>query len=172
MRHPPKWSFWNLRRRKFHGRYTAGLYTKTMSALVHFGKWLWSDWGKPNRLTRLGIPRIITNLLAYLLVPYLLLLSLNAYSSGLGNRLLPMLSHNPFLLSSYTVFYVCVVTGQYLESIYRLSGRQVDDKFSVMRQSWKDPFVKIFWLSGGISLGALFIGGLQISHQLSQLSYR
>jgi hypothetical protein len=31
-------------------------------------KWLRGDWGKPNLLTRAGIPRIATNLLTYLLV--------------------------------------------------------------------------------------------------------
>jgi hypothetical protein len=143
-----------------------------MSAPVHFGKWLWSDWGKPDWLTRLGIPYFIINLLVYLLVPYLLLMSLNAYSSGLGNRVLPIILHNPFFLSSYAVFYLCSVTGQYLKSMYGLADRRADNKFHVMRQSWKDPFVKLFWLSLVISLAAGIIGGLQISHQLSQLSYR
>ena len=144
-----------------------------MSALVPFRKWLWSDWGKPDRLTRLGTPRIIVNLLAYFLAPYLFLfLSLNAYSSGLGNRVLRIFLHNPFLLSWYAAFYVFVVTGQYLESIYGLAGLPADDKFRVMRQNWQNPFMKIYWLSLVISMGALFIGGLQISHQLSQLSYR
>jgi hypothetical protein len=67
---------------------------------------------------------------------------------------------------------VFALTGTYLESVYGLAGRPADDKFRVIRQNWKNPFVKIYWLSLVISAAALFIGGFQISHQLSQLSYR
>lgn len=139
-----------------------------MSELVHFWRWLWGDWGKPDYLTRLGIPRIITRFFVYLLVPYLSYLSMRAYSSDLGNRVVYVISHRPLLLFSYAVFYVSVVTGQYLEYTYGVASHRTSDKFTVIRQSWKDPIVKIFWLSLLISLGALLIGGLQIAHQAKQ----
>ncbi len=42
-----------------------------MTNLADLWKWLWSDWGKPNFLTRAGIPRLVTTFLSFLLFMYL-----------------------------------------------------------------------------------------------------
>lgn len=136
-----------------------------MSALADFRKWLWSDWGRPNFLTRLGIPRIVTNLLAFLLWFYVWFFLTIRYVSGteLDRQRFRLFLHNPFLLIAFAALYICLLVRGFLSSKYKVRGRALDKS---IRENWSDPFVKAYWVSGACMLLLFLIGSLLYRAQL------
>ncbi len=137
-----------------------------MTTFTEFRKWLWSDWGKPNFLTRLGVPRIVTYPLAYLLGPYVMYMVTLRYSSSVDRQRIRLLLHNPFVLSAYAVFFLAALTNQFVESKYNLKKLPMDERFKESRRIWKDPFVRIFWASFICTFLLFLISSLQFIHQL------
>ena len=112
-----------------------------------FWKWLWSDWGKPNVLTRAGIPRVLTNLLTYVLILYVSFSLTLRFSSAADREKLRIAYHDVFFISAYALLYVNFLISWFLEDRYKFNRLRADHRFRVARQNWKDPFFKIFWLS-------------------------
>ena len=134
-----------------------------MSAFTDFRQWLWSDWGRPNFLTRMGIPRIVANVLTFVLYFIALYyLQLRFVSPG-DKEKVRVFQHNPFILAAFAVGYVGYVIREFLFFKYKVKGRALD---KVIRKNWSDPFVKlnIFALA---SMFLLFlIGSLWYRFQL------
>jgi hypothetical protein len=138
-----------------------------MSAFSDFGKWLWSDWGKPNFLTRVGIPRIATNLLAWLVWFYLCFLLTIRYVPAADRvavrQKFRLALHNPFFLMAYASLYLCFLVREFLSSKYNVRGRALDKS---IRENWSDPFVKVYWVGGACMLLLFLIGALYYRFQL------
>ncbi len=137
-----------------------------MSTLAEFWNWLRSDWGKPNFLTRAGVPRIATNLLTYLLVPYAWYLLTLRYAPASDKQALRLFVHNPLVLLAYAVFYVTLITDWFLHFRYGLKGLRPDKRFGVLTRNWTDPLVKVYWLSLASSLVLLLFGAFYFRHQM------
>ena len=124
------------------------------------------DWGKPNLLTRAGVPRIATNLLTYLLAPCVCYLLVARYKvAPLEMEALHRSTHNPFFLAAYGVFYVSLITDWFLRDRYRL-GHRPAERFQFLKDNWKDIFVKISILSLAISLVLFLLGAFYFRQQL------
>jgi hypothetical protein len=128
-----------------------------MNAKMDFKTWLWGDWGRPNFLTRLGIPAIVTNLLEYLCVPIILYFFLRAYGSGSQIR---AVSHNHWYWLAYGAFFITVVTGRYKQTCYKATDSVVGDQFRLLKQQWTDPAIKVFWFSVAIAACGIVVGSL------------
>ena len=137
-----------------------------MTRFADFKTWLWSDWGKPNFLTRAGIPRIVTNFVSFLLAPYISFALTLKYSSEVDKQSIRLFVHDPFVLLSYAVFYVSAIIYMFLEFSFNLKNIRPDERFRFVRQRWQDPFVKIFWVSALNSMFLLLIGAFHFRHQL------
>ena len=137
-----------------------------MTRFADFKTWLWSDWGKPNFLTRAGIPRIVTNFVSFLLAPYISFALTLKYSSEVDKQSIRLFVHDPFVLLSYAVFYVSAIIYMFLEFSFNLKNIRPDERFRFVRQRWQDPFVKIFWVSALSSMFLLLIGAFHFRHQL------
>jgi hypothetical protein len=137
-----------------------------MTRLADFKKWLWGDWGKPNFLTRAGIPRLVTNFASFLLAPYIFFALTLKYSSEVDKQSIRQFVHDPFVLLSYAVLYLSAISYMFLEFSFNLKNIRPDERFRLVRQRWKDPFVKIFWVSVLSSMFLLLIGGFHFRHQL------
>lgn len=129
-----------------------------MTNFADFSKWLWSDWGKPNFLTRAGIPRILTNFVSYLLAAYISFYLTFKYAPEADKPSIRLFIHNPFVLLAYAVLYVGVITDSYLAFSYDWKGLRLDERFRLIKRNWQDPFVKIFWISLLSSMLLLLIG--------------
>lgn len=134
-----------------------------MSALTDFRRWLWSDWGRPNFLTRMGIPRIVTNFLSFLLgfiaFGYLQL----RYSAAGDRERFRLLVHNPFILAAYAALYVAILTREFLSFKFKVKGRTLD---KLMRENWSEPFVKVSIFAAGSVLLLFLIGAFVFRSQL------
>jgi len=139
-----------------------------MTTFSEFRRWLWSDWGKPNFLTRLGIPRVITYLLAYLLGPYLFYWLTLRYvpMREVEKQNFRMSVHNAFFLLAYAVFFITATTSQFVDFKYSLKGLSWDVRIKRGRETWKDPFVKVFWASFACVFVLLFLGWFRLIHQI------
>ena len=138
-----------------------------MSASADFRKWLSSDWGRPNFLTRLGIPRISTNLLAWLLWFYVCFLLTMRFvpvtDRAVDKQIFYLLLRNPFILMSYASLYLCFLVREFLSSKYKVTGRALDKS---MRENWSDPFVKVYVVGVACMLLLFLIGSLVFRYQL------
>src|ERR1700694_5054079 len=112
-----------------------------MRSVAEFWKWLWGDWGKSSYLTALGIPRLIIDLLGYLLGPYVLFLLTTRSIAEPDKEAFRLLVSNPFILTAYGIFYLTRVTHRFLEA--DLKGRPREEQVRVW-QNYRDPFVTIF----------------------------
>lgn len=131
-----------------------------MNVITDFWKW-WtsSDWGKPNSLTRLGIPRLATNLLSYLVGPYVAYLLTLKYVPGADYRTYRLFTHNIFILLAYGVFYCFFLTHEFLSFKYKAKGTELN---KIVRKNWTDPFVRISWMCFLMSFVLFLIGCLQV----------
>jgi hypothetical protein len=137
-----------------------------MSKFADFKKWLWSDWGKPNFLTRAGIPRIVTNFVSFLLVPYISFVLTLKYSSEADKQSIRLFVRDPFVLLSYAVLYVGAITYLFLEFNYDLKSLRSAERFRFVRQRWQDPFVRIYLISVLSSMFLLLLGTFHFRRQL------
>jgi hypothetical protein len=134
-----------------------------MSAFADFRRWLWSDWGRPNFLTRIGIPRIVTNFLSFLLFFILFgYLQLRYSAAGDGERF-RLFVRNPFILASYAALYIAILTREFLSFKFKVTGRALD-KF--MRENWSELFVKVSVFATGSMLLLFLIGAFVFRSQL------
>jgi hypothetical protein len=138
-----------------------------MTSFADFRKWLWSDWGKPNFLTRAGMPRIVTNFLSYLLAPYISFYLTMRYAPDADKQSIRLFVHDPFVLLAYAVLYVCAVTDSYLAFSYDRKGLRLDERFRLIKRNWQDPLVKIFWISLLGSMLLLLIGAFHFRYQFN-----
>jgi hypothetical protein len=134
-----------------------------MSVFTDFRRWLWSDWGRPNYLTRIGIPRIVTHLLAFILFFIALYYLQLRFSSAANREKFRLFAHNPFILMAYAACYVGILTRDFLSFKYKVKGRTLD-KF--MRENWSEPFVKVSIIAGASMLLLFLIGALELRSQL------
>ena len=137
-----------------------------MSKFADFKKWLWSDWGKPNFLTRAGIPRIVTNFVSFLLAPYISFTLTLKYSSEADKQSIRLFVRDPFVLLSYAALYVGAITSMFLEFSYDLKRYRLAERFRFVRQKWQDPFVRICLISVMSSMLLLLLGAFHFRHQL------
>jgi hypothetical protein len=137
-----------------------------MTRFADFKKWLWSDWGKPNFLTRAGIPRVLTNIVPFLLAPYICFALTLRYAPETDKQSILLFVHEPLFLLSYAVLYVSMVTDSFLEFSYNLKSLGLGERFRRIRQKWHDPFVKIFWVSLLSSMFLFLFGAFHFRHQL------
>ena len=137
-----------------------------MSKFADFKKWLWSDWGKPNFLTRAGIPRIVTNFVSFLLVPYISFVLTLKYSSEADKQSIRLFVRDPFVLLSYAVLNVGAITYLFLEFNYDLKSLRSAERFRFVRQRWQDPFVRIYLISVLSSMFRLLLGTFHFRRQL------
>jgi hypothetical protein len=137
-----------------------------MERLADFKKWLWSDWGRPNFLTRAGIPRIVTNFVSFLLAPYISFALTLRYAPETDKQSIRLLVHEPLFLLSYAVLYVTMITDSFLKFTYNVKSFPLDERFRFIRQKWQDPFVKIFWVSLLSSMFLFLVGAFHFRHQL------
>ncbi|HEY4740400.1 MAG TPA: hypothetical protein VIH76_07390 [Candidatus Acidoferrales bacterium] len=134
-----------------------------MGAFTDFRRWMWSDWGRSNFLTRMGIPRIVTNLLAFMLW-FIALYYLQLRFSSAGNReKFRLFAHNPFILMAYAALYVGILTREFLSFKYKVKGRTLD-KF--IRENWNEPFAKVSMVALASMLLLFLIGFLSLRSQL------
>jgi hypothetical protein len=137
-----------------------------MTSFADFRKWLWSDWGKPNFLTRAGVPRVMTTLVAYWLAPYLSFVLTMRFVPGTDKESVRRFVHDPFILLAYAVFYSVVIADSFLEFTYNLKGLRPDERFRLVKHRWKDPLVKIYWTTLLISMFLSLLAFLHFRHQL------
>ena len=106
-----------------------------MTTFSEFRRWLWGDWGKPNFLTRLGIPQVITYLLAYLSGPYLLYWLTVRYVPirEADRQNFRMFVHNPFFLSAYAIFFISATTKRFMDFKYPLKNLSWNDRIKAVK---------------------------------------
>jgi hypothetical protein len=129
---------------------------------IDFSRWLWTDWGRPNFLTRMGVPRIVTNVFTYLLGPFIGYLVMERYTSTAEQKGLHDFVHNPWILSGYAVFYAVVVLDPYLRSKHSVSSESASTRFRVSRENSKDIFVRTYWAALILSLLLFMIGCIEL----------
>lgn len=137
-----------------------------MSKLADVWSWLWSDWGKPNFMTRAGVPRFVTNLLTYLLAPYICYVLTLKFTPASYQAAIRLFVHNPFILLAYAVFYVSLTSDGFLHSRYNLKDLGSDDRVGLLRRHWADFMVKVYCLSLACSLLLLLLGAFYFRHQI------
>ena len=137
-----------------------------MTSFADFRKWLWSDWGKPNFLTRAGMPRILTNVLSYLLALYISFFLMLRLASEADRQSIRLFVRDPFVLVSWAVLYIGAVTDSYLKFSYNQKGLLLNERFRLVKKNWQDPFVRIFWISLISSMLLLLIGVFHFHRQL------
>ena len=145
-------------------------HTSPLTSWEHFWNWLWGDWGKPNFLTRLGIPRIATNLLSYLLAPIIwFILTLKYFPDPATKHAFHLIALNPFFLLAYAVFYVAAVSDEYLESRHNLKRFRFNpqEQLRFLRQNWNDVFVRVLGLSFATSFFLFLLGVLRFLRQIT-----
>lgn len=137
-----------------------------MNTRNSFLNWLWSDWGKPNLLTRAGIPRIVTNSLTYILFPYICYrLSVRNLSSS--DKLAVRLAlHNAFFVVAYCTFYVSLVTEWFLRHHYNSGKLRIEERLTFVRKNWGDPIVKINCISFWTSFLLFIVGAFYFRQKL------
>lgn len=134
-----------------------------MIAFTDFRRWLWTDWGRPNFLTRMGIPRIVTSVLAFVLF-FIALVYLQLRYVSPGDRVkVRLFLHNPFFLAAYAALYVGLLAREFLSFKYKVKGRALD---KAMRENWSEPFVKISMFALVSMFLLLLIGSLVYRLQL------
>jgi hypothetical protein len=137
-----------------------------MTSIADFRKWLWSDWGKPNFLTRAGMPKIVTNVLSYLLALYISFFLMLRLASEADRQSIRLFVRDPFVLVSWAVLYIGAVTDSYLKFSYDQKGLLLNERFRRVKKNWQDPFVRIFWISLISSMLLLLIGVFHFHRQL------
>jgi len=130
-----------------------------------FVLWLWTDWGRPSFLTRLGLPRILIDPILYLAYPSLLYFIMYRFLSAKDRPALIEFLRNPFVLAAYAVFFIVHVLGHFLQQKYGRPGVNPSDQFRSLRQNLGDPFVRIYLLTIATFILCLLIGGLQLQSQ-------
>ncbi len=111
----------------------------------------------------MGIPRIVTNLLAFLLgfiALYYLQLRYSSAGDGVKFRLF---AHNPFIVTAYAALYVAILTREFLSFRFKVKGGSLD-KF--MRANWSEPLVKVSIAATASMLLLFLIGAFVFRSQL------
>ena len=134
-----------------------------MSAFADFRKWLWSDWGTPNFLTRMGIPRIVTNFLSFLLGFIALYYLTLRYAAAGDTEKIHRFVHNPFILAAYASLYLAILSREFVSSKYKVKGKALD---RFMRQNWSEPFVRVSMFALASMLVLFLVGSVFYRFQL------
>ena len=100
----------------------------------------------------------MSNLLAYLIVPYAAYELTVRYVHGADYRNYRLFIHNGFLLSAYAVFYAFYLTHEFLSFKYNASGRQLG---KVLWSNRSDSLVWVSWISFATSFTLFLIACLQ-----------
>lgn len=137
-----------------------------VNSYSEFWRWLWSDWGKPNFLTKAGVPRIAINLAAYVAYTFVIYFLAWKIASPPDRIHLSLATHSPLLLASWVVFYVSLTVDSFLSDRYGLKGLRLSQCSRAIWQSSEDVFVKISFISLGISLILFLAGALIFRHQM------
>jgi hypothetical protein len=130
-----------------------------MSDLTRFAKWLWSDWGRKDFLTRFGIPPLLTNLFAYFGVGYFFYLIERTYFLRKNLSVANRLYRSPFVLAAFAVFYLTVLSHRFLESPANIQEPKMKGPASISHR-WKGTVYKIYVLSFVCAAGLLWCGWL------------
>jgi len=128
---------------------------------------MWSDWGKPNFLTRAGIPRIVTNLTSYLLAVYISFSVTMRSVSDADREKYRFVIHNAYFISAFVIAYVSLLTSAYIRS-HKSNGIASDQRFPVGTEFAKRSIFVIFWLSLAATLCLFLIGAVEFRHYLSK----
>ena len=134
-----------------------------MSPLTDFRQWLWSDWGRPTFLTRMGIPRIVTNFLSFLFVLVAWVYLTLRYAPATERGESQLFVHNPFFLAAYAALYTSILTREFLSFKYKVKGRTLD---KVIWENRSEPFVRVAIVALASSLLLILIGSLVYRSQL------
>jgi hypothetical protein len=130
-----------------------------MDELRNFNQWLWTDWGKPNFLTRLGIPRIFIRIVAWVLWWYVCWALTIRFVPGADKQAIEHSRYNPFFLSALVFLFFGGVCDGFIAQKYGLNGKGLD--------KWKrghraNPVVTLSWVSLALMFIMALIGCLQI----------
>ena len=101
----------------------------------------------------------MTNLVAYLLAPYLAYRLTVRWVPGTDYRTYGVVAHNAFFVAAYVVLYVSYLAHEFLSFKYNARGRTLD---RLLLKKWSDPFVRILWMSLTTLLALFLIGCLQV----------
>jgi hypothetical protein len=133
------------------------VYRLPMSDLTPFAKWLWSDWGRKDFLTRFGIPPLLTNLVAYFGGGYFFYLIEKTYFLRKNILEVNRLYRSPFVLAAFTVFYVTVLSHRFLKSRANIQEPRMEAPAPISHR-WKGSVYKIYVLSFFCAAGLLWFG--------------
>jgi hypothetical protein len=128
-----------------------------MSDLARFAKWLWSDWGRNDFLTRFGIPPLLTNLLAYFGGGYFFYLIERTYFLRNNLSEANRFYRSPLVIAAFAVFYVTVLSYRFLESPANIQEPKMKGPASIPHR-WKGSVYKIYVLSFLCAAGLLCCG--------------
>jgi ABC-type Fe3+ transport system permease subunit len=67
-------------------------------------------------------------------------------------------ARDPFFLSAYVVFFVALLSQQFLESKYDLTSKRWRERSKVLKGHWRDPWVITAWVSFACTLLLLLLG--------------
>src|SRR5260221_4791296 len=118
-----------------------------MTRFADFKTWLWSDWGKPNFLTRAGVPRIVTNFVAFLLAPLISFALTLRFAPETDKQNIRIFVHEPLFLLAYALLTVIFLAIRSLKSRPNLKTFRQTEGFSLSNKSRKNLMVKTFGLS-------------------------
>jgi hypothetical protein len=135
------------------------------SLLSEFWKWLWSDWGKPNFLTRAGVPRVATNLLMYIAGTYIIYYLTLRFASPPEGHKYSQFIRSPLIIFSWAVFYVSLTLEWFVSWRYHLKGLRFADRNRVLSQNSKDVAILASWMSLGISILLFLAGAIYFNHR-------
>src|SRR5258708_122450 len=111
----------------------------SMSPTTSFWGLLWGDWGKHTALTSLGVPKVFTNLIGYLLISYISYLLVERYYPE-SKETLNAFVHNPFIVAAYILFYISSIIYKYAENrddpAAQKAGRSKRRLHTAARLSW------------------------------------
>lgn len=136
-----------------------------MNSKSDFWAWLWGDWGKPNPLTRAGIPRIMTNLATYILLPYLCFILMEKSVAISEKRTIRTLVHHWPFLAAYCTLYVSLISSWFLQFRYSLNNSHPRERFQFLMREWRDTYVKVNMLSLAITLLLILYGAFHLRRQ-------
>ena len=86
------------------------------------------------------------------------------YVSVADGQFFRLIAHDPFILLAYAVLFVTAATREFVGFKYKIEGLPRDERSMVIRGSWKDPIVKVFWISAACAFLLFTIGFFHYSH--------
>ncbi len=132
-----------------------------MTNFADFWNWLWSDWGKPNFLTRLRVPRVVITLVTYTVILYIVERLLLRYTSEPNRQSIHLFIHDPFFRLFLVDSFICIIAYEYVDFRYGWKRLQKTEGSQLFRNHWRDPILWFYWITAIISLLLFLIGGLR-----------